>query len=551
MASPNSTKKRKRPTRTNRRYADPPALPRRNGNVCVIEGYGVRVHVKRGHLVAEDGYGTHRRKRVFSRAMHGLSRFLILGHEGFITLEAIRWLSDLGIPYQHIDRDGRILFISVPGAEDARLRRAQAMALGNSTGVELARMLLREKLTGQRANLRQLIREDASEANDLAAAFDAATKSLEVAETLNELLLAERDGAIVYWSAWAPVVTRFRGSDAPRVPAHWHRLGQRGSPLTSAPRSAVTPANALLNYLYAILEAETRIACLTVGLDPSLGILHADYRSRDSLALDIMEAIRPQVDTYVLELLQRRTFRATEFHETRRGVCRVVPPLTHALSETGPRWGELVGPIVEQVVRMLAEAPGSHISRLATPLTNANRHEGRTNMRKRPQRARKPEPAKVARRCHRCGGELPHARRVYCDDCLPHFQREQLERAGVAPSPVDVLRRRQGGDPTHGGQAAVKRGSATAKRKREVAECEKQHGQLVDLSAFEREILPLIGGVSLSRLVRATGLSLRYCSQIRRGEKVPHPRHWQALTSARVDPANVGPSMAEGSPSRE
>jgi hypothetical protein len=59
-----------------------------------------------------------------------------------------------------------------------------------------------------------------------------------------------------------------------------------------------------------------------------------------------------------------------------------------------------------------------------------------------------------------------------------------------------------------------------------------QHGKLVDLSAFQRDILPLIQNVPLGRLQRATGLSLRYVSLIRRGERTPHPRHWQALIEA-------------------
>jgi hypothetical protein len=51
-------------------------------------------------------------------------------------------------------------------------------------------------------------------------------------------------------------------------------------------------------------------------------------------------------------------------------------------------------------------------------------------------------------------------------------------------------------------------------------------------AVFQREILPLLQGVPLRRLVKATGLSLRYCSLIRRGEKVPHPRHWEAFRAA-------------------
>jgi hypothetical protein len=58
------------------------------------------------------------------------------------------------------------------------------------------------------------------------------------------------------------------------------------------------------------------------------------------------------------------------------------------------------------------------------------------------------------------------------------------------------------------------------------------HGTLVDLPAFQREILPLIQEIPLSRLQRATGLSLRYVSLIRRGERTPHPRHWHGLLAA-------------------
>jgi hypothetical protein len=46
---------------------------------------------------------------------------------------------------------------------------------------------------------------------------------------------------------------------------------------------------------------------------------------------------------------------------------------------------------------------------------------------------------------------------------------------------------------------------------------------------FTREILPLIQNVPLRRLREATGLLLRYLSLVRRGERVPHPRHWHTL----------------------
>jgi hypothetical protein len=81
-------------------------------------------------------------------------------------------------------------------------------------------------------------------------------------------------------------------------------------------------------------------------------------------------------------------------------------------------------------------------------------------------------------------------------------------------------------------EAAARRAKTNVTRKRQAREWDEQHGKLVDLSAFRREILPLIQEIPLSQLQRATGLSLRYVSLIRRGERTPHPRHWGALATA-------------------
>jgi hypothetical protein len=45
---------------------------------------------------------------------------------------------------------------------------------------------------------------------------------------------------------------------------------------------------------YALVEAEAILACQTVGLDPGLGMVHADARGRQSLALDVMVPFGPR-----------------------------------------------------------------------------------------------------------------------------------------------------------------------------------------------------------------------------------------------------------------
>jgi hypothetical protein len=135
--------------------------------------------------------------------------------------------------------------------------------------------------------------------------------------------------------------------------------------------------------------------------------------------------------------------------------------------------------------------------------------------------------------CKRCGGELTLRDRVYCDDCLPDYKREQYAEAFHGSGLRAIEHAKQlGNDPTHGNTAADRRATANVQRKSEVRKWDERHGKLTDLSAFQREFLPGIQSLPLSQLVEATGLSLRYVSLIRRGERIPHPRHWQAFANA-------------------
>jgi len=113
------------------------------------------------------------------------------------------------------------------------------------------------------------------------------------------------------------------------------------------------------------------------------------------------------------------------------------------------------------------------------------------------------------------------------------YQRGQYAEAfhGSGLRAIEQAKKR-GSDPTHGDAAAAARAGSNIRRKREAREWDERYGKLTDLSAFEREILPLIQDVPLSQLVCATGLSLRYVSLIRRGKRTPHPRHWSAFITA-------------------
>src|SRR5262249_35223559 len=112
------------------------------------------------------------------------------------------------------------------------------------------------------------------------------------ATTIDSIRFLEAQAGHAYWSAWRALPINFPRIDVRRVPDHF---GTRLSPLSGSPRLAANPPNAILNYLYAVLESEARLAATARGLDPGLrGVWHVDSCKRDGWACDLMERVRAE-----------------------------------------------------------------------------------------------------------------------------------------------------------------------------------------------------------------------------------------------------------------
>ena len=205
----------------------------------------------------------------------------------------------------------------------------------------------------------------------------------------------------------------------------------RRSPLTLAPRNAANPLNAILNYLYTLLEVETRIALIARGLDPGLALFHADEANRQSLAADVMEPVRPHVDAFVLNLARTRTFSAKDFAETREGACRLASSLAQELAPTMATWAKLVAPYAEAVARHVARLAKSGLGMAAPIGPKPALDRARVKVRLRPIAApaapkavRSVPIATAANACRSCGAKLTIRKRLFCDQCLPDRRRE-------------------------------------------------------------------------------------------------------------------------------
>lgn len=487
--------------------------------VCVVDGYGIRVAVERRHLIVTDGIGTQRRQRRYPRVGHGIRRLVILGHTGTLTLESLRWLDALDIAWTHLDTDGKLLGGSTQlDLDNARLRRAQALAPTTATGLHVTRALLDAKLAGQAS-----VATTHLDAPDIAAFIDEQREQLATAETQSDCREIEATAALAYWSAWTGrVAYTWARNDLPRIPEHWQRFDGRRSPLSAgSAKAAADPVNATLNYLYALAEIECRNACLRLGLDPGLGILHADVPRRDSLALDLIETIRPHVDRYVIELTDNHIFRYGDFTEHDTGHCRILAPLTHHLATTLANWETHIAPWAEHVAHTLADASPHPIAK-STPLTARNRKtaalSSSTARRKTPRTSTtRSADSSTVRQCPDCGSQVHHHQRTYCVDCWPTHRRA----AGIAGSDAAALALDNPAGRTQRGEA-VSAGKHAA------------HAERARIAGFEpsdwdRTIYPAVAGVALREIQRITGLGVAQASRIKSGKQTPHPRHWAAL----------------------
>lgn len=85
-------------------------------------------------------------------------------------------------------------------------------------------------------------------------------------------------------------------------------------------RPPLDEVNALLSFVYTILAHDVTSALESVGLDPAVGFLHSDRPGRSSLALDLMEELRPVVaDRLVLSLINRQQVKPSGFHHSESG----------------------------------------------------------------------------------------------------------------------------------------------------------------------------------------------------------------------------------------
>jgi CRISPR-associated endonuclease Cas1 len=486
--------------------------PSFRAGVITLFGYGISVHVERGHLIVRDGIATERRTWRFPRVGHGLKRLVVIGSDGAISLAALRWLADQHAAFAMLDRDGKVLATTGPvSASDARLRRAQSLTGESETGLAIAKELISQKLVGQ-----QRVALKYFQSSTVAFAIMAARNRLATAESSEAILRCEADGAQAYWKAWHTLPINYPRVDVPRIPEHWKTFGGRMSALTQSPRLAVNPPNAMLNYLYALLESEARLALAALGLDPGIGVLHKDTRTRDSLASDLIEPVRAQVEAYLLDWITKEPLRRQWFYEERNGNCRLMSSLAIRLSETCTIWRRAVAPFAEGIAKALYLKRTTTDRGPAPRLTQDRKREAKGIV----ASVHAPGVRQTESTCRLCGVAIKHKLK-YCRKCTPTVVKENILKAASL-----------GRQNTHKPEAQARR-SETQRRQNTALKAwnPQDKPDWLDEKFYREKVQPELSGVIVPKIMSVLSVSEPYALRVRAGRCTPHPRHWLKLAT--------------------
>lgn len=185
------------------------------------------------------------------------------------------------------------------------LRRTQyRIADDPSQSIRIARTMLFGKLYNSRRSIERTRRDHAMrvDADRLAAASDTIQKLLgQVLETSVPDTLRGFEGvaAGAYYGVLDEMILGDKDTFSFR---------------TRNRRPPTDPVNAMLSFAYNLLAHDCASALESVGLDAYVGFLHTDRPGRRSLALDLMEELRPcMADRFVLTLINNRVVRSADF----------------------------------------------------------------------------------------------------------------------------------------------------------------------------------------------------------------------------------------------
>jgi CRISPR-associated protein Cas1 len=280
--------------------------------------------------------------RFFNGTLDIPPAIIVIDGSGEITIDAIDWLATQRVPLIRIRWNGEFASIVTTGGQAASADKVywQERTRSDPTArLRFARDLIRDKALSTLATMEEFVPRSQ--------VWESAYKNIKARNRLldhraprsiTELLGIEGSIANEYFRAWSGITLKWRAQKQRPIPEDWRVFSSRSSlrEQSRVNRGATHPVNAMLNYAYGVLVAQTQIRLIAEGYDPTIGIMHdreSDRGTYPAFALDHMEPLRPVVDRGILQLVNSTTFTGADFSIQADGVCRLNPDLARRVAQ--------------------------------------------------------------------------------------------------------------------------------------------------------------------------------------------------------------------------
>lgn len=243
--------------------------------------------------------------------LHTLEGILCFSYKG-ASPALMGVCAEMGIQLSFYSPNGRFYCQTAGDAQgNVLLRREQYRRADSPLGCrDLAGYLLAGKLYNarwvlERATRDHALRLDVPRLKEASAALAEAGKTLLEQPDTDSVRGVEGAAAQRYFSVFDELILQNKD-------AFFFRKRSRRPPLDRM--------NALLSFVYTLLAGDCAAALRGAGLDPYVGYLHTDRPGRLSLALDLMEELRPVLgDRFALRLVNSRALTPENFDERENG----------------------------------------------------------------------------------------------------------------------------------------------------------------------------------------------------------------------------------------
>lgn len=199
------------------------------------------------------------------------------------------------------------MLLAKPHNDAARRLKQYRKSLDEHFCLQFARSLVDKKIRAQANFLMRLKETYPKYRLELSIKHEQLLKicetSIQMVDQKERLRGIEGSAASIYFSGIARV-----------APNSLHFTGRNRRP----PRD---PLNSVLSLGYTLLHSEAVLALYGCGFDPFVGFYHAIDFGRESLASDIIEPLRPEVDAFCLRLFNKQKLRAEDFSTRNDGAC--------------------------------------------------------------------------------------------------------------------------------------------------------------------------------------------------------------------------------------